>query len=388
MENDFPQCVTERIFSVKKVFALILVLGMLLCGCTAQPAETTVPTTQATVPVTEAATEEPTAVPTEESTTAPTQEATTAPTEPSVLRNPLTGEILDEPQTSRIFACSINNVPAAMPMHGVGQADIFFEMFVNDYCTRGLALFSDISAVEAVGSLRSLRYNFTDLCQTYDAIVLHVSGSNQVLKDLAASGVPNLSAENDGGNYSFRDQSRINAGYAWEHCLFARGQAARDYAESRGIRVTREEHADYGLRFTQDGTPAQGEDAGTVTINLIHDGVKKQNLMRYDREKGGYLFHQFGQLMIDGASQEPIIFENVIVMFCTVENESVYHIADLIGSGEGYFACGGKIIPIRWTHEAMDKPIVFTLADGTPLELGVGSSYIAIAPLTSTVEWE
>ena len=366
---------------MKKVFALMLVLSLLLCGCTSQPAGTTAPTTvptEATVPTIE--------MPTEEPTTAPTEEPTTAPTEPPVIRNPLNGKVLEEPMTSRNFAVVINNVPAAMPMHGINQADIFFEMFVNDYCTRGLALFSDISQVDAVGSIRSLRYNFTDLCQVYDAVVVHASGSSQVLDDLAHSGVPNLSAGE--GEYAYRDQARINAGTAWEHCLFIKGQATRDYAENRGIRVTRDAGADYGLCFSEDGTPADGQDAATVTINLIHDGVKKQTIMEYDEEKGGYLFHQFGKLMQDGATQEPITFENVIVMFCTVENQSVYHVADLSGSGEGYFACGGKIIPIRWECQGQNVPITFTLADGTPLELGVGSSYIAIAPLTSTVQYE
>ncbi len=75
-------------------------------------------------------------------------------------------------------------------------------------------------------------------------------------------------------------------------------------------------------------------------------------------------------------------------MLCHVYNDGVYHVAELTGSGEGYFACGGKIIPIQWHREQMSDPITFTLAEGTPLELGVGSSYIAIAPLTSEVTYE
>ena len=110
--------------------------------------------------------------------------------------------------------------------------------------------------------------------------------------------------------------------------------------------------------------------------------------MKYDAQRGAYLFHQYGKAVYDDAEKQDILFENVIVMFCKVENQSVYHVAELVGSGEGYFACGGKIIPIKWSHDSLDEPIRFTLTDGTPLELGVGSSYIAIAPLTSTVEWE
>ena len=283
---------------------------------------------------------------------------------------------------------TINNVPAAMPMFGVGKVDLFFEMFVNDYATRGLAVFADIREVGSVGSLRSLRYNFVDLARSYDAVVVYASGSSQVLDYLAASGVDNLCAESEAADYHFRDQTRLNAGYAWEHTLFVKGEKTYDFAQSKGIRVTGKENADYGLKFTEDGTPANGEDATHITILLQHDGIVKKNVMDYDAEKGAYLFQQFNRTMQDGAEGGNIYFENVIVMFCTVENKSVYHVAELVGSGEGYFACGGKIIPIKWSHESQDAPIRFTLTDGTPLELGVGSSYIAIAPLTSSVDWE
>ena len=65
-----------------------------------------------------------------------------------------------------------------------------------------------------------------------------------------------------------------------------------------------------------------------------------------------------------------------------------YHVANLEGTGDGYFACGGKIIPIKWIHENATDDFSFTLADGTPLVQGVGNSYIGICPLKSTVEWE
>jgi hypothetical protein len=275
-----------------------------------------------------------------------------------------------------------------MPMYGVSKADLFFEMYVNDYATRGLAIFSDISQVKAIGSIRSLRYNFTDLAELFDAVVLHAGGSNHVMNDLAASVVDDIYVESDNGNYYFRDQSRLSSGYGWEHCLFAKGAETLAYAEGAGFRVTPREDADYGLRFTEDGTPENGENAATVTVTLIHDGISKKNVMQYDQEQGAYLFHQFGKAMYDGIEEQYIYFENVIVLLTRVYNDGVYHVAELTGSGEGYFACGGKIIPIKWSMDSVAGPLVLTLADGTPLELGVGSSYVAIAPLASTVKYE
>ena len=374
---------------MKKLTALFLILSLILCGCAGKPAETTTPGTEGVTeaPTTAPATEVPTEVPTDAVTEVPTEAPAEAPTEPPVFRNPLNGEILEAPMEGRAFAVTINNVQAAMPMYGVSKADLFFEMFVNDYCTRGLALFSDIRQVSAVGSVRSMRYNFTDLCQIYDAVAAYASGSSQVLSDVAASGIDHISVESEGSGYYFRDESRRNAGYAWEHTLFVKGPEIREYARQKGIRMESRKET-YGLNFTEDGTPAGGETANEITIRLKHDGVTKKTFMRYDAEQGAYLFHQFDQVMYDGAEKQNIYFENVIVIFCAVHNESVYHVAELTGSGEGFFACGGKIIPIRWSRERAEDPISFTLADGTPLLLGVGSSYIAIAPLTSYIEYK
>ena len=373
---------------MKKVISLLLLMCLLLGGCgTETPPETTaVPTTQ--VPTTVPVTDMPRSEPTEEPTEAPTEEPTEAPTEPAAPTNPLTGETLEAPMESRVFAVTINNIPAAMPMYGVSKADLFFEMFVNDYCTRGLALFSDISQVKSVGSVRSMRYNFTDLCQVYDAVPVYAGGSNQVLADFANSGLDGINVGYDGSGYYYRDESRLSAGYAWEHCLFVTGPETKANAECNGIRVTQEADRDYGLQFAQDGTPADGENASKITIDLKHGSVTKQTIMEYDAERGEYQFYQYGKAVYDDSEKQDICFENVIVMLCNVRNDGVYHVADLLGSGEGFFACNGKIIPILWTHEKETDPILFTLTDGTPLELGVGSSYIAIAPLTSSVVYE
>ena len=43
-----------------------------------------------------------------------------------------------------------------------------------------------------------------------------------------------------------------------------------------------------------------------------------------------------------------------------------------------YFACDGKIIPIQWHHDSYEEPFQYTLEDGSPLYLGVGTAYIAV----------
>ncbi len=358
---------------MKKLFSLTLCL-LLLAGCGSGSGETTASTTQATTQ----ATSEPTAAPTTE---APTEAA-------AVYTNPLTGETVDAPVDTRIFAVTINNVSPALPHSGVASADLYFEMFVNDYLTRGLALYTDVSQAGTVGSVRSLRYNFTDICQAYDAVVVYAGGSDAVLSDARSSGVPMISVESESASYYFRDKSRSDAGYAYEHTLFVIGDKLAEYAQQKGITTTQDTDKDYGLIFTENAAPAEGEDAQTVRIDMVLGSVTKTTTMVYDGETGLYGYNEYGYALYDGTTGEREGFKNVIVMLCNVQNDDVYHVADLKGGGEGYFACDGKIIPILWHRDADDEPFTFTLTDGTPLEMGIGSSYIAIAPLASVVTWE
>lgn len=342
---------------------------------------------------TEAVTEAPTETPTEAPTEAPTEVPTEAPTEPLLYSNPLTGEPLAEPLTTRIFMVTINNVPKALPHVGAAQSDILFEMYINGYATRGLALYSDIRNVETIGSVRSTRYNFTDLGIAYDAIVAHAGGSKSVISDANSSDVDHFNIDTSSStSYSFRDKVRKSAGYSNEHCLFVKGPGLYDKMTEKGYRVTQEEGTTYGLNFAQDGTPANGEDAKMITIDFILKGHSKLTNMTYDEATGRYIYTQYGKTAEDVAEGEEETFKNVFVMKAKVTNKTAsnvtYHVADLDTSGEGYYACGGKIIPIQWHHEKADEPITFTLTDGTPLEQGIGNSYIAIVPLESDISWE
>lgn len=363
---------------MKQILYLLLAICLLLCACgtPAEPAgTTTAPTAEVTTAPTTAATTAP--------TTAATTEPTTEPTEPPVLyRNPLNGEVLEAPYVGRIFTVSINNIEPALPHHGISQADVFFEMFCNDYATRGLALFSNVTEVDSIGSIRSTRYNFTDLCQAYNTVLAHASASKAVLADMRDSGIDNMLADLPIGyrdNYRYKTQ-----GYAWEHCLFATGQSLWDAANQKGfdLEVT---DRDYGMLFDEEATPADGQDASEIEIVFTLKGRTKTTTMKYDAQSDTYIYNQFGDEMLDENNGEPEAFRNVIIILAPTHNEGVYHIADLSGSGEGYFACGGKMVPILWSHAGETEPFTFTLTDGTPLVQGVGSTFIAIAPTGSPV---
>lgn len=366
---------------MKRILPLILVLCMLLCACAKAPDETT-PSTQQTKP----SVQTPTTPTQPQGTTAPTtQPATTVPdTMPTlpegVYQHPLTGVLSTEPMTTRPVFVVINNAKSALPLCGVGQADVVYEMLTNGYATRCLAVVTDVNAIKLVGAIRSLRYGFVDLTQAYDGIVVHAGGSWQVIDYLKASGVTSVDALSNSSAF-FRDQSRLQAGYAKEHTLVGIPSVMADYFNKRGITTTMDANRNYGLRFAEDGTPADGVTANQIAMSFFTGN--KTTTMNYNPGTGKYEYFQYGSTMVDGNTNETISFTNVFTLFADTHSESVFHVADLLGSGDGYYACGGKLVAIKWHHENPNDPFTYTLADGTPLVQGIGTSYIGIIPTGS-----
>lgn len=359
---------------MKRILALALVLCLLLCGCGGkEPA----PTETVTVPVTTAATE-----PTTEPTTVPT-------TEPVVYYDPLNGEILDAPFDGRIYASTVSNIREALPHVNATKADILLEMFVNNSIDRCLALFSDISDVEALGSTRSTRLMFNEIAQHYDAILTHAGGSEQCLNDANDRGLTHYNVDS-----LMRQNDPLKQGTAYrdkeykygEHNLFAVGPGIMAYAESQGVQLSGNPERDYGLLFTEDGTP-DGEDARQINVVLTFHNTKKETIMVYDDALGRYVYHQYGKEMRDQITDEVEAFRNVVVMFTEITLDGIYQTADFNAGGTGYFACGGKIIPITWSCEGDTAPFRFFHEDGTPLEFGQGNTYIAVCTAESPVTW-
>ena len=296
--------------------------------------------------------------------------------------NPLNGQKMNEEYKGRVFAVTMNNVSPALPHKGLSDADLYFELFINDYCTRGLALYSDVKAVSDIGSIRSCRINFTDISQAFNAVLCHTWGSDLVMNDLYAAGIDQMGIDVPVG---YRDSDRSAQGYAWEHTLFAKGESLYNAAVSKGFNLE-ETGRDFGLEFTDNGTP-DGEAANEVEIIFTLNGITKTSTMIYDEAADGYTYNQYGKTMTDG--DETVYFKNVFVILAPTENlkhnTDTYHVADILGTGDGYFACGGKYVAIKWTRNAETDPFTFTLADGTQLYQEIGNSYIAIAPTESTI---
>ena len=371
-------------------FLLVIALAFSFAACTERPAEV-VDTAAPEVTNTPAPTPTPTPEATPEVTPTPTPEATPEVTPaPPVETEPLyrdlfTGEGRETPNTARPFAVMINDLKEAMPQRGVASADIIYEILAEGGVTRMMAIFSEPEKMtDDIGPIRSIRPYYVDVAMAFGAVAVHAGYSEAAINRISAYSVAHIDGINSYANdYFYRDQQRRYDGYAYEHTLFSTGEDLYNCAKARNLTLTIADDYDNGLRFAADGTPANGKDAETVSIKFSN---YKQTKLTYNKETGKYDGFQHGGDFIDENTDEVVSFTNAIIIYArtSVVDSAGRLSVTLTGSGSGYYVCGGKYTEINWSRAKESDCFTYTLADGTPLEIGRGNTYIAVLPTSGS----
>lgn len=380
---------------MKRIFCLMFALLMvLLCAChpgeqptpssSASPAPT--PTPSASQPVTPPPSETPQPSEAPTPSPSPSEEPPVELTYP----NPLTGLPMEEDTANqKPVAVMLNNIKAAMPQQGNSQADIIYEVLAEGGITRMVGIYHDVSDLGIVGSVRSARLYFWDLALGHDAIFVHAGGSPEFYDTKDARGLSTVDGVN--GYYAYattglfwRDRERIEGKYyAYEHSLLTSGEKLTEILTQRGEFGPHKDGYTYKMNFAANATPAGGENCAAVIVPFSNS---KSTTFRYDRDSRLYMAEQYGGAMIDGNDNSQIAVSNVIILktSCTVVDDAGRMKIDL-SSGEGWFACGGKVIPITWKKGNCDQQLRYYTMDGKSLTLEQGKSYVCIIPLTRDI---
>lgn len=330
--------------------------------------------------------------PTATATPEPTPEPTPTPTPEPAFYHPLTGMPCDEDYSGkRPVAIMLNNLQDALPQQGNSQADIIYEVLAEGGITRMLAVYQNPGSLGLVGSVRSARQYYWEIAQGHDAVYIHAGGSPEFYSTKSSLGLFTVDGVN--GYYSgadagmfWRDRDRIEGHhYAFEHSLLTSGEAITAMLEKEG----REDHKEgytYEMSFTNDGTPADGSPAVTVTVPFSN---YKTGVFRYDVPTGVYLVEEYGAPYIDGNDGSQVAVTNLIVLQTSyVVLDDAGRVRVGLNSGNGWYACGGKMIPITWEKGSANDQLRYFTEDGSPLTLGRGKSYVCIISNSRTITAE
>ena len=282
----------------------------------------------------------------------------------------------------------LNNLKTALPQQGNGQADIIYEVLAEGGITRMLAVYQNPSRIGLIGSVRSARQYYWEIAQGHDAVYIHAGGSPEFYntkysKNLfTVDGVNGKYSDKDAGMF-WRDRDRIPGHhYDVEHSLLTSGKAIVTMLAEEN----RAEHSDgyrYEMTFADDGTPAGGIDAATVNVPF---SSYKTGVFRYDEDTGLYLVEEYGEPYIDGNDNSQVAVTNVLVLQTSIiVLDDAGRVRVDLSAGKGWFACGGRMIPIRWEKGGSGEQFRYFNEAGEPLALGRGKSYVCVTPVSQTV---
>ncbi len=312
---------------------------------------------------------------------APDEEEVVVAEEPEYV-NLLTGldDLTPEAIGKRPIAIMVNNVKAALPQYGVGEADVIFEIPVEGNNTRFMALYADYTTVPKVCSIRSCRYYFPALSEGFDAFYVSWGMDNSVSDYIDSLHLAYFNGLYNTGGLFGRDKDRKEKGYALEHTGTFDGTKLVETIEKLDMRTDLEEDkTKKAFLFTEwdNFVEPDGVSCAKASIDF---GAQKAQLI-YDAEKGMYFKNHNNNPQIDGRSGEQLAFTNVFVLETKIKSrDSVDHKSVDWKGGEnakGYYISKGKVQEIRWSKSSEESYLKFHTLAGEELEINRGKSYIA-----------
>lgn len=275
----------------------------------------------------------------------------------------------------RPVAVMINNASVAQPVQaGLNDADIIYETEVEGGVTRLLAVFKDIDAVGQLGTVRSARYPYIDLAIGHDAVYCHhgqdgtyaaphLNDVNRIVIDTA-------------GVYGRRIKNGISA---IEHTLYGFGD--KIWAGVKSKYRTTSEKGNWANFASPNETVTLSGVANTV--NVPFSNYQKAKYV-YDAAKGTYTRYSNGNIRTDYLSGKAVEIKNVFILLTPIYYypDRVHKKVELSG-GKGYYCVNGTFTEIRWVKGDAKDGFTFTTADGVPLKVNAGRSWVNIANSSS-----
>lgn len=330
-----------------------------------------------------------TALPTLEATA--TSEASAEPT-PVVLlspadfsnRNPLTGEVVDDPEilARRPLAIKISNSPPVYvrPQSGLNDADLVFEHTTEGNITRFTAIFYGKDP-EKVGPIRSARLIDIELPAMYDAALAFSGASTGVNQRLNASDFRSRILQSYEEGYY-----RTGEDKPFEHTLYADPTLFWQTLDGKGLNSA----PNFNTYMTFSNQAPAG---GTATDNVVIDYEWETVEWLYNSAEGHYLRWAGGNPHLDGNTLEQVHAQNIVLVFpihafdadiCEeIRNDTCAHLSvqvQLWGSGSGIVLRDGQRYDVTWKREGRNDMLTFYDSAGNPFPLQIGNTWVQVVP--------
>ena len=287
-----------------------------------------------------------------------------------IYRSVFNGQELSENQdTYQAFGIMIENSPASRPHSGLGLADVVYETAVETYTiSRFMAVYASQHPTK-VGPVRSARIPFVRMIQEWGLPYAHFGSAARGQGD-AKSLIESLDIPiRFDGHLGINDEfySRDKARRA-PHNAYFNGQDAK----TKIPELEYEKHFEFGEK-----TKIDGQNISRLSLSYSSNN---QVLYEFDPDERNYLRYINNDPMMDEYMAEQIRVRNIINLHAphTTAESVVYVLVDFIGQGKAEYFIDGKYEQGTWRKDSYDDKTEFFDAEGNPVILLPGNTWIQV----------
>ena len=288
----------------------------------------------------------------------------------------LTGQwVPEETAKKRPMAVMIGNTVDALPQYGVGEADVLYECPVEGGLTRLMAIFSDYTKAEKIGSVRSCRLYYAHIAKEYDAIYAHFGQASIAKSFLNSDAIDNLNGlDGSVGNLMYYRSSDRSA----PHNVFATPDGITAAIEKKGYRTTYADGYTGHFLFAEGEEPVVLDGQNAYAMQTPYPNSK--TWFEYDEKSGLYKRFHYKREHVDGETGDQLAYKNVIFQFIPgrVIDKKGRMEFDTVGSGKAIYFTGGKCENITWKKDNLESPSLFYDESGEQLVMNQGKTSICI----------
>jgi len=266
----------------------------------------------------------------------------------------------------RIAAVSVDNAPESWPQVGVSQSSLVYEVPVEGGRTRLFAYFleNELTSVERIGPVRSLRDVFLDVGASCDVLPVHVGGSPSALQRVSDTSMDTLN------EFYFGDRFLRSTKRLAPHNTYIYGEKLvvdlKERREAMGAHC-QPFSSRTGSGISKEKNPAF--DFGELSI-----------MWQYSTSTAKYTRTQKNVIQKDEDGKK-YVYANVLHVYMPMKtiDEKLRRDISTTGSGRFELFSGGVVVGGTWSRKSIEDSFQLR-ADNGDIVSPSGTTWVTILP--------
>ncbi len=267
------------------------------------------------------------------------------------------------------LGAKVDNASQARPQVGLDEADIVFEELVEGGLTRYLAVWHSTVPAE-IGPVRSVRPMDPDIISPFGGIIAYSGGQQRFVEAMLEAPVASaINGQSDVEDFFYRTADKV----APHNVIVLAPELQAYFADRAGPAP----QFNYATSSDESSAAQSGDDAASVRVSF--SGVSAPT-WTWSAEAEAFVRSQTNGAPDTAISGAQLSAANVVIIEVDIQVIQDIPTTQMVGSGEGIVATGGKVLEVSWSKPSPESPIELTDSSAARVLLAPGQTWVELIP--------